>query len=309
MPAVESATMANAAVLVGRDTQVSLPGRPEIQSLHCSLLSIGPRYFDTVRIPFLRGRDFDSRDNVQSPHVAIVSDALARRLWPSGAAVGATVLVDRRPYQVVGIATDVSLQTRGSPLLPFVYTAFWQSAAQVDASLAVRVKGDPGAMLPALARELSRVDPDVPVAETVTLASQIGASLQSERITAGFVSFAAVLAILLTGVGLYGALAFAVSRRTREIGIRIAVGAQAAGVLAMVIREGMTVVLAGIALGLGLALASVRMVRHLLYGSGSADAQIYVAAALVVAGAGLIACWFPARRAASIEPITALRDQ
>ncbi len=309
-PAVESATMSGVgAILVGREAQVSLPEWPDLQALKSGYLDVGPRYFETLRIPMLRGREFDGRDTVQSPPVAIVSDTLARRLWPSGAAVGATLMVNRQPHQVVGIVMDVPLQSRGTPLEPFVYTPFWQGAAQVDAQLAVRVKGDAAAMLPALVREVNRVDPDVPIADTITLSLREAVSDRSLWITASFVSYAAMLAILLSGIGLYGALAFSVSRRTKEIGIRMAVGATSAEVLAMVVREGMSVILTGAVIGVGLATGATRLVRHLLYGSGAADAQVYAIAALVVASVGLFACWIPARRAARVEPVIALRDQ
>ena len=173
----------------------------------------------------------------------------------------------------------------------------------------MRVKGDPAAMLPMLAREVNRVDPDVPIAETTTLPLQIAGGLRSLRITASFVSYAAAWAVLLSAIGLYGALAFSVSRRTREIGIRMALGAESTEVLAMVIREGMTVILFGVATGLGLAVAATSVVRHLLYGSGAADAPMYAAAVLLLACVGLFACWVPARRAASVEPMVALRDE
>jgi ABC-type lipoprotein release transport system permease subunit len=223
--------------------------------------------------------------------------------------IGATLMVNQRPRQVVGIVKDVALQNRGNPTQPYVYIPYWQNAAQVDARLLIRVKGDPAAMLPALVREVNRVDPDVPITETITLTLQMAGMISSERITAGFVSYAAVLAVLLSVIGLYGALAFSVSRRTKEIGIRMARGARSAAVLAMVIREGMTVVLIGVALGVVGAIAGTRVVWHLLYGSGAADAQVYAAAVLVVAGAGLLACWVPARRAASVEPVIALREE
>jgi ABC-type antimicrobial peptide transport system permease subunit len=134
-------------------------------------------------------------------------------------------------------------------------------------------------------------------------------SIRSLQITASFVSYAAVLAIVLSAVGLYGALAFAVSRRTKEIGIRMAVGARSAAVLLMVIREGMTVIFVGVAIGVFLAMAATGIVRHLLYGSGAADAQVYSAAALVVCCVSFFACWVPARRAASVEPVSALREE
>jgi ABC-type antimicrobial peptide transport system permease subunit len=134
-------------------------------------------------------------------------------------------------------------------------------------------------------------------------------SAEDDRIIGSFVSYAAVLAVLLSAIGLYGAMAFAVSRRTKEIGIRMAVGARPAAVLIMVILEGMAVVAAGVAMGMAGAAGATHVVRHLLYGSGTADAQVYATAVLVVACTGLVACWVPSRRAASIEPILALREE
>jgi len=129
------------------------------------------------------------------------------------------------------------------------------------------------------------------------------------RTTGAFASYAAVLAVLLSAIGLYGALAYSVSRRTKEIGIRMAVGAKSGTVLRMIVREGMTAVILGIALGVVEAMAGARVVRHLLYGPGSADVATYAAAVLVVMGTGLVACWVPARRAASVEPMMALREE
>ena len=310
LPGVESASMVgNGAVLLGQSARVAPPGWPDALALQSGYIEIGPRYFETVRTPLVRGREFNARDTVQSPPVAVVSAALARRLWPSRGAIGSTVVVDGKPRQVVGIAEDVPWQPRGEPLRPYVFVPFWQSAGEVDARLCVRVKGDPAAMLAALSRAVNRVDPDVPIAETITLPMQISGGIQEERVTAGFVSFAAALAVLLSAIGLYGALAFAVSRRTKEIGIRMAVGAESSAVLRMVVREGMSVVLAGFALGVPLALAGARVVRHMLYGPGSMDAAVYAAAVLAVGAAGLAACWIPARRAASIEPVLALREE
>ncbi len=308
-PGVESASMVgNGAVLVGQDAQVSLPAWTSRQSLECRYSEIGPRYFETLRTPVLRGREFDGRDTVQSPAVAVVNEILACRLWPAGHAVGATAVVDGRARQVVGIVAYVPLERRGLPPGPAVYTPFWQNPAQLDARLAIRVKGDPAAMLPALMREVHAVDPDVPIAETITLPVHMAGVIRTERVTGSFVSYAAVLAVLLSGIGLYGTLAFSVSRRTREIGIRLAVGARPGAVLAMVVREGMGVMAGGVAFGVGLAFAGERMTRHLLYGSGGADAGMYAVAALVVAAVGLFACWMPARRASRIDPMRALRQ-
>jgi len=310
LPAVESASIVTTgAALVGGSARVSLGGWADSQSIECGHIEIGPRYFETLRTPVLRGREFNRRDTVHSPAVTIVSEALARRFWPTGNVIGATLMVNQQPRQVVGIVKDIPLQNRGKATQPYVYTPSWQNPTQVDARLLIRVKGDPAAMLPMLVREVNRVDPDVPIAETITLPMQTAGAISELRITAGFVSYAAVLAVLLSAIGLYGAMAFSVSRRTKEIGIRLAIGAEPAEVLVIVMREGMSVVFAGVAIGLVLAIAGTRVIWHLLYGSGAADAQLYAAAAVVVAFVGLLACWVPARRAASVEPLIALREE
>ena len=310
VPGVESASMVgNGAALFGRGTRVSLREWTDSQTIDCGFIEIGPRYFETLRTPVLGGREFDQRDNTESAPVAIVSEALARRLWPTGTVIGSRLVVNQQLRQVVGVVADVPLQTRGEPLRPYVFAPFWQNAAELDAGLLVRVKGDPGAMLPALAREANRVDPEVPIAETITLPMQMAGGNLELRYTAGFASFAAALAILLSSIGLYGALAFAVSRRTKEIGIRMAVGAESKTVLAMVLRDGMTVIFAGVSIGVVLAIGGSGVIRHLLYGSGTNDTPVYIAAVLVVACVGLLACWVPARRAASVEPMSALREQ
>jgi predicted permease len=310
VPGVESASIVGrGSVLLGVQAPVSLPEWPDAQALDCGHIEIGPRYFETLRTPVLRGREFDGRDGGRTLPVAIVNETLARRFWPAGTAIGATLMVNRRPHQVVGIVKDIPRETRGAPPRPYVYTPFWQNPGQVDALLFVRVRGDPAAMIPALVREVNRVDPDVPIDEAMPLPLQIAGSISPLRITASFVSYAAVLAVLLSAIGLYGALAFSVSRRTKEIGIRMAVGGTSAEVLRMVLREGMNVIFIGVATGVGLAIAATRFVRHILFDSGAADLQVYVAAVLVMICVGLLACWIPARRAASVEPIIALREE
>ena len=309
-PGVESASMVGTgAVLLGQQARVSLPGSAEAQSFESGYIEIGPRYFETLRTPLLRGREFNDRDTQASAPVAVVSETLARRLWPAGNVIGAIVVVNGSSRQVVGIVQDVPLQTRGETLAPYVFIPFWQNPEQVDARLCVRVKGDPAAMLSNITRVVNAVDPSVPIAETTTLRSQTAGRIMPARMTSAFVSYAAALAVLLSAVGLYSTVAFSVSRRTKEIGIRMAVGAESSAVLAMVIREGMGAVGAGILAGLALAIGGTGIIRHLLYGSGQADGFVYAAAAGLVACAALFACWIPARRAAAVEPLAALRDQ
>jgi predicted permease len=308
LPGVESASMVGSGVvLLGSRTSVALPGSPERRS-QTGWIDIGPKYFQTLRTPVLRGREFDDRDDLTSPKVAIVTRTLAAQLWPAGDAIGASLLVGRTARQVVGIVEDLPPRSRTQEITPYVFEPFWQNPGEIDARLCARVRGDPAAMLPRLAREVNSVDPDVPIAETITLMTQLDGFYRPLRVTAAFLSYAAGLTVLLSAMGLYGALAFTVARRTKEIGIRMAVGAQARGVLAMVVREGMTVVIAGACVGLTLALAGSRLVRHLLLGSAGGDIAFYAGAGLVVAAVGLLACWIPARRAAAIEPVSALRE-
>lgn len=164
-------------------------------------------------------------------------------------------------------------------------------------------------MLPVLVHEVNRVDPDVPIAETITLPIQIAGWMRPLRVSATFIGYAAAVAILLTAIGLYGTLAFAVSRRTKEIGVRMALGAARARVLGLIVREGMTVVLMGAIAGLALAAAGTRLVAHLLYHSATADWMFYAAAAILVLIVGLCASLLPARRAAAVEPLVALRHE
>jgi predicted permease len=310
MPGVESVSMVGGGlVLYGGGAEVWLPGWDADRRMRVRYNEIGPRYFETLRTPLVAGREFDDRDTVRSPRVAIVNETLARRLWPDGRAIGAPIIVRNTPHQIVGVVKDVPLQTRTEAVEPWIYVPFWQNPQQVDSRLAIRVAGDPGAMLPALAREVNRVDPDVPIAETITLPLQMAGLIRPLRISATFIGYAAALAVLLTAIGLYGTLAFAVSQRTKEIGIRMALGAARARVLALIVREGMTVVLLGALAGLGLAAMGTRLVIHLLYRSAASDWLFYAAAALLVSLVGLAASWMPARRAAAVEPLTALRHE
>lgn len=196
MPGVESASLAApGAVLVGGDAQVSLPGRATVQSITAQYTEAGPQYFRTLHIPLLRGREFDDRDTLRSPPVAVVSETLAHEFWPGGGVVGSTVIVNQQERQVIGVAADIPLGGRGEPQLPYVYIPFWQNALQIDARLCVRVSGNPAAMIPLLAREAARVDRDVPIAETIPLSLQMAGLIRSLRIAGSLATYAAALAL------------------------------------------------------------------------------------------------------------------
>lgn len=304
---VESVSMTGVgAVLSGGSTSVALPRDPA-QTIQTGFAEVGPRYFETLRTAVMAGREFRDDDTTTSMPVAIVSSALAARLWPNGDALGAQIVVDGASRNVVGIVADVQLQGRNEPVQPFVYTPYWQNAKSIDARLCIRVAGDPAAALPALIREIHAVDPDVPIAETITLATQVTGDLRPVRLGAAFVGFTAIVAVMLTVVGLFGSLAFAVATRTKDLAIQLALGAARRRLVAGVITDGLRVVAVAAVPGVALAAAGARMVSSLLFRSAPPDWHFYVAAVALVAGAALVASWFPARRAARIQPILALR--
>ena len=309
-PGVESASLVGVGtVLSGGAAAVALPGWTAGQRLRAGYNEIGPAYFATLRTPLVSGREFDKRDTIGSPRVAIVNETLAAQLWQAGHAVGAAILVKTVPHQVVGVVTDVPLQRRGEARQPWVFVPFWQTPGEIDSRLAIRVAGDPAVMLPALAREVNRVDPDVPIAEIITLPIRMAGLMRPLRVSATFIGYAAAVAILLTAIGLYGTLAFTVSRRRKEIGIRMALGAARARVLRLILGEGMTVVIAGAIAGLALSAAGTRLVAHLLYRPAAADWMFYAAATTLILVVGFCASLLPARRAAAVEPLVALRDE
>jgi predicted permease len=308
LPSVESVSLVGiGAVLDGGAAAIALPAWTGGQQARVRFNEIGPRYFETLKAPLVSGREFDDTDLPQSPHVAIVNETLAARLWPDGRVLGATLLVDATPHRIVGIVRDIRLGSRTAPPESWVYTPYWQNTGEIDSRLAIRIASDPAAMLPALVREVNRVDPDVPISEPLTMPMRMAGLMRPVRIGAAFVGYAAALAVLLTGVGLFGTLSFAVARRTREIGIRIALGAGRTRIVGAIVLDGLVVVGSGAVAGIAAAVAATRVVRHLLYGSAAADWLYFTAAAALVVIVGLCACVVPARRAASVEPVVALR--
>jgi predicted permease len=307
VPGVTSVSMVGVGAILGGGTVAV--GLPEWigQQVEAGYNEIGPRYFETLRTPVLSGREFDEHDGMQSPRVAVVNETLAGRLWPGATAIGATIIVKNTRHQVVGIVKDVPLTKRLEADRPWVFVPFWQNPGQVDSRLAIRVAGDPAALLPSLAREINRVDPNVPIAETITLPMRLAGLMRPLRVSATFIGYAAGLAMLLTAIGLYGSLAFAVSRRTKEIGVRIALGAARGRVLGQIVREGMSVVVPGALAGVGLALVASRLVNSLLFRPTTPDWVFYASGGMLVVVVGFVASLLPARRAAAVEPLVALR--
>ena len=282
------------------------------EDLSSDFNQIGPDYFRTMKIPLLDGREFSKSDTATTPPVAIINEAAARRFWPGQNPVGRRVIVGRAPdesvREIVGVVKDSKYRRLTEELRPAVFTPFLQRY-RGDMSLHVRTTGEPGAMIAAVRSEAQALDANLPVYNIRTLEEQKNSSLYTSRMAATLLTVFGVLALGLAAVGLYGVMAYAVNRRTREIGIRLALGAQSRDVLRQALVEGMTVVMIGLALGLGGAVAATRLVKSVLYDVTATDPLSFAGAALLLAGVALLACWVPAWRAAKVDPMIALRRE
>jgi macrolide transport system ATP-binding/permease protein len=270
---------------------------------------VDEQYFSTLQIPLESGRPFDRRDAASSPAVAIVNQTMARLFWPSRSALGGQIHVGDQTLEVVGIVKDIKYREISEKPMPFLYLPFSQ---QYESHMALHVEaaGDPAALAAPVIAEIRRLDPDQPVAEVGTLDHffEQGALFFS-RLIMQLVTTIGLFGLLLAAVGLYGVVAYSVSRRTREIGIRVAIGAGRRDVLRLILRQGAVLTLSGVALGLGLALPVAPLLRSQLVGVSPWDLSVFLAVPLLLAGVSLMACYVPARRAAGIRPLNALREE
>lgn len=272
---------------------------------------VSPGFFHTLRIPVQEGREFTGADGGNAPLVAVVSESLAHLLSPTADILGHTMYASGKGFRVVGIVPDYQVRMAGDRTAPMAFFSFWQQAlgAEKDARFAVRVEGDPSRILGTLRTVVRAVDPGVPVAEIMTLENQIDASYPQIRLGQTVLFAAGGLALLLSAIGLYGVIAFLVTRRTREIGVRIALGAIPSRVAARLVGQGMLAVGAGVAIGLAGAWMLSELLSAWLVGVSPHDAWAFGSAAALVAAFSLVACAIPAQRAARIDPATALRAE
>ena len=271
---------------------------------------VTPGYFQALGIRLLRGRAFTAADDETAPLVALVDEAAARQFWPGGDPVGATVgwWWSERWLQVVGVVSTTknnSLATDGRPTL---YVPFAQDPA-ASMRVVVRSTADPALVARELRRAVGAVDAGVPVSQLRTMDELLGASVARPRLTSLLIGGFAAVALLLGAIGLYGVIAYQVSQRTQEIGVRVALGARAGDVLALVFRQGLALALAGAALGLLASAALTRVLEHLLYGVSARDPLTYAVVPLLLVAVAALACLVPARRAMRVDPMTALRSE
>jgi macrolide transport system ATP-binding/permease protein len=269
----------------------------------------GPGYFTTLGIPILAGRPFDERDGPAAAKVAIVNETAAKRFWPGEPPLGKRLRFgggtgDWRT--VVGVARDGKYRTLGEDPRPFVYTPTEQDSS-FGRTLVVASDGDEKAMLAQVRREIDALDPNTPIFDIKTMSEHLSVMLFLARMGAALLAAFGGLGLILASMGLYGVVAASVARRTREIGIRMAIGARRGDVLRLVVKEGMALTGTGLAIGLGLSLLASQVLRGLLYGIAPSDPLTFFGVALVLATVALCANLVPARRATEVDPLVALR--
>ncbi|MCI0488713.1 MAG: ABC transporter permease [Blastocatellia bacterium] len=271
--------------------------------------NISPGYFRAMGIPVLKGRPFNAQDREDSPGVVIISESMARRSWPGEEAVGKRMKmgIAANPWlTVVGVVKDVRLSLNEAPH-PHVYVHYGQTAVFGPRDLVVRTRSDAASLTPAVRREVWAIDKDLPVSGISTMSQILPASLARERFNMLLLAVFALLALALAAVGIYGVMSYTVTQHTREIGIRMALGAQTRDVLKLIVGQGMVLTFVGLLIGLGAAFALTRLMSGLLYGVSATDPLTFTLIALLLAGVALMACYVPARRATRVDPMAALR--
>jgi predicted permease len=270
---------------------------------------VGADYFETFGIPLLRGRDFDERDTEDSPRVAIINESMARTYWPGEDPVGKRFRVDDLDgpaVEIVGMCQDYSVRTIGDASRPYIHWARSQDYGSA-VRLVARTEGDPAALVDRLRREMLTLEPDLVFTESDTMRSLIGVTLLPVRMGAVLIGLFGLLGMILASVGLYGVIAYSVSRRTHEMGLRMALGAATGDVLRLMLRRGLIVVLVGVVLGLAGAAIVSRVLSSVLYGMSAVDPLSFTVAVTVLVAVAALANYIPARRATRIDPVIALR--
>jgi predicted permease len=271
---------------------------------------VTPSYFVTAGMSLVLGRGFTDADRRDAPAAAVVNETIARQLWPNENAVGKQFRMGRQgePLTVVGVVRTAKYRSLVEPSRPFFYRPFAQ-VYQSPMTLHVATTGDPRVLKPAIGQLVQSLDKDLPVYRLQTLEDRLVGSVSEQRTVAALVGAYGALALLLAAIGVYGSMAHLVSRRTREIGIRMALGARAATVLSQVLREALLLAIVGVAVGLLVAIPTVRVLRSQLFGVEPRDPVTFLAVAIVLVVVTIVAALSPARRATRVDPLVALRAE
>jgi predicted permease len=321
LPGVESAGMVHAVPMGGAPdaTVIRIPGRTPKpnERPYANYMFASPGYFATVRTPLLRGREFMETDTLESMPVTIVNRAMADALWPGEDAIGKQVGVAQTKYpvrSVVGIVANVKQSSLREETAPQMYVPYSQNEIKTwppmqTTQVALRTVADPAQMTASVREAMRSVDPDLPLAKIATLKALVGRSLTQSRFAMLLLAGFGALALVLAAIGIYGVISHSVTQRTHEIGIRIALGAERADVLGMVLSQSARLAGAGILIGLVAALAVTRTMSSFLFRVHPADPLTFGAVSVLLGLVALVACYVPARRATRVDPVIALRHQ
>ena len=299
----------------GNTTRFYVAGQPKPapgQEIESNLRDVSANYFTVMGVPLLKGRHFTSRDDVNAPSVIIVNQTLARRVFPNQEAVGQRLIftAEPQPYEIVGVVGDEKLNGLDAELTPVVYGPYLQdSSPSLSSVVAVRTTGDSGAVTNSIRNECRALDPKITLFEFRTM-KQIIANTPAtfmRRYPALLIGLFAMLALVLAGVGIYGVISYSVSQQTREIGVRMALGARRWDVLRLVLLRGLLLGFTGVALGSVAAVALTRLMQSLLFGVSATDWITFGSVGALLFGVALLACAVPARRATRVDPLVALR--
>jgi predicted permease len=260
-------------------------------------------------IPLLLGREFTPQDTQQTPNVAVVNQTLAARFFPNQDPLGRRIIMHKKEMQIIGVARDTRYGGIREAIPPLVYLPYLQDRPAEVMSFVARTVGDPMASMAAIRQAVQSIDRDLPLINVRTQSELIAQSFTREKLFATLSSFFGLLALALVSIGLYGMMSYTVARRTHEIGIRMALGAQSGNVLRMVMGESLLLVLLGMAIGLAGALATTRLIAGMLFELTPNDPLTLALATLLLLAVAALAGWLPARRAARVDPMIALRRE
>jgi predicted permease len=321
VPGVRSVTLSNPPMLTGsvNGTQFVVQGRtygpeyrddPRLRStISINRVRIAPNFFETMEIPIVRGRAFTERDNGPAPKVAIINEAAVRKFFPTEDALGqrfGNTPETSSQFEIVGVVKDIMYNTLREPPPATMYVPYVQSPVGAMAFI-IRTAADPATMMGPVREAVRQADDNVPLTDMSTQTDQIERRFAQERLFAKAYALFGGLALLVASIGLFGLMSYNVTRRTTEIGIRMALGAERQNVLQMVMRESLILVAIGVAIGIAAALGSGRVVESLLFGLTPRDATTSAAAVAVMVGVSVLAGYLPARRASRLDPMAALR--
>ena len=292
---------------------IYLEGQPETSTSKLPIavpISVSPGFFETMRIPF-RGRDFAENEDKKESRVAVVNETFARKFFPKQDPIGKRFNFSgpKDPlWEIIGVCGDGKYNSLGEAPMPAVFRPQFRDYDTLCA-LVVRTNGDPRSLIPALRNEIQKMDATLPIYDVKTLTEHMNIPLFPARMAADVLGSFGIVALVLAAIGIYGVMSYVVAGRTREIGLRMALGAQFRHVRQLILRQGMMLATIGLVLGLGIVFVLARFLKSMLYGISPSDPLTFTAITILLAGVALLACLIPAQRAARVDPMVALREE